>query len=170
MKKKQQTKNQPISVKWLTQSAAIAALYVLLTFLSSAVGLSNGPIQLRLSEALTILPVFMPAAIPGLCAGCLMANILTGCALWDIVLGTLSTLIGALGTYYLRRQKFGKYLPPILINTLILPFVFSYVYAFEGSLIYFGCTVFIGEFLSCGVCGVLLYRTLNRYRKHLPFL
>ena len=62
----------------LTQAAMIAAIYVVLTYFISAFGLANGAIQVRISEALTILPIFTPAAIPGLFVGCLLSNILTG--------------------------------------------------------------------------------------------
>ena len=89
--------------------AAIITLYVVLTYLSNAFGLANGAIQFRLSEALTILPFFTPAAIPGLAIGCFLSNLLTGCVGLDIVLGTLATLLGAVGSYYLRRFKFGSY-------------------------------------------------------------
>lgn len=82
--------------KALAQGAAIAASYVVLTFLANALGLSSGVIQLRFSEALTILPVFTPAAVPGLFAGCLLANILTGCLPLDVIFGSLATLLGAL--------------------------------------------------------------------------
>ena len=84
--------------------AIIAALYVVLTYLASAMGLSSGVIQVRFSEALTILPIFTPAAIHGLFVGCLLSNLLTGCALWDVVFGSLATLLGAIFTYLLRRS------------------------------------------------------------------
>ena len=74
----------------------IAALYVVLTVIANALGLASGAIQVRFSEALTILPVFTPAAIPGLTVGCVLANLITGCAPWDVVFGSLATLIGAL--------------------------------------------------------------------------
>ncbi len=90
-------------IMFLSQAAMIAALYVVLTLLANALGLANYAIQVRFSEALTILPFFTPAAIPGLTIGCLLSNILTGCAPLDILFGTLATLIGALGTYALRR-------------------------------------------------------------------
>ncbi|MBO5487616.1 MAG: QueT transporter family protein, partial [Eubacterium sp.] len=80
----------------LVQAAMIAALYIVLTFIANALGLASQAIQIRFSEALTILPYFTPAAIPGLFVGCLLSNILTGCALPDIIFGSLATLIGAL--------------------------------------------------------------------------
>ncbi len=153
---------------FLTKSAAIAALYVILTLLANAMGLANYSIQVRFSEALTILPVFLPAAIPGLFIGCLLSNILTGCIVWDIILGPIATLLGALGTYFLRKKpKWIATLPPILSNTLIIPFILSYAYQFEGSLPYFIFTVGIGEIISCGILGLILYSGLSKYRKHL---
>ena len=101
-------------IMYLSQAAMIAALYVVLTLLANALGLANYAIQVRFSEALTILPFFTPAAIPGLTIGCLLSNILTGCAPLDILFGTLATLIGALGTYALRRFEWLAPLPPIL--------------------------------------------------------
>lgn len=155
---------------FVTQSAIIAALYVLLTFISGAAGLSSGPIQLRISEALTILPAFTPAAIPGLFIGCLLANILTGCALWDILFGSLVTFIAAVCTYALRQYKLMKYLPPILANTLCLPFILSMVYHFEGSIWYFMLTIFISETLSCGMLGALLFKLIQKNIQRIPFL
>ena len=83
-------KNKKLSLKDLTTAGLIAALYVLLTYLVNLLGLASGVIQIRISEALTILPVFTWAAVPGLFVGCLLANLLTGCALWDIVFGSLA--------------------------------------------------------------------------------
>lgn len=88
----------------LTQGAMIAALYVVLTFIANLAGLASGVIQVRLSEALTILPVFTAAAVPGLAVGCVLANLLTGCAIWDVVFGSLATLIGAVGTRLLHKK------------------------------------------------------------------
>lgn len=151
---------------FLTKAAAIAALYVILTLLANAIGLANYSIQVRFSEALTILPAFTPAAIPGLFIGCLLSNILTGCIVWDIIFGPIATLLGALGTYLLRKKsKWLATIPPILFNTLIIPLVLSYAYQFEGSLPYFILTVCIGEIISCGILGMILYSALSKYRK-----
>lgn len=149
-------------------AAVIAALYVVLTLIANALGLANHAIQIRFSEALTILPLFTPAAIPGLFVGCILSNIMTGGLIWDIIFGSLATLLGALGTYALRdRSKWLAPLPPILANTVIVPFVLAYAYRFEGSVPYFMVTVGIGEIISCGVLGMLLYGTLFKYRKYI---
>lgn len=150
---------------FLIQGAVIAALYVVLTFLSNAFGLASGVIQVRFSEALTILPFFTPAAIGGLFIGCFLSNVLSGCALYDVIFGSLATLIGAFGTYLLRRYKWLAPLPPIAANTLIIPFILSYVYGFSGGIPYFMLTVGIGEVLSCGLLGMLLLFALRPHEK-----
>lgn len=88
----------------LANAGMIAALYVVLTWIANLLGLASGAIQVRLSEALTILPVFSVAAVPGLTVGCVLANLLTGCAAWDVVFGSLATLIGAVGTRLLKDK------------------------------------------------------------------
>lgn len=148
-----------------TQAAMIAALYVVLTLLANALGLANYAIQVRFSEALTILPYFTPAAIPGLFVGCLLSNIITGCAPMDVVFGSLATLAGAIGTYALRKNKWLASLPPIVANIIVVPLVLTYVYKFEGSLIYFGITVGIGEVISCGLLGMILLFAFDKHRR-----
>ena len=91
-------------IRRLCEAALIAAIYVILTYLCAAVGMSSGAIQLRFSEALCILAIFTPAAVPGVALGCFMANLLTGCALWDIVFGTLASLIGMIGCGALKKH------------------------------------------------------------------
>ena len=158
------------SIHLLTQAAMIAALYVVLTFIANAFGLANYAVQVRFSEALTILPLFTPAAIPGLFAGCLISNILTGCALPDIVFGSAATLIGALGTWKLAKlfpdKRFPAPIPPIVANTVIVPFVLRYAYGIRPLWLSF-LTVGAGEIISCGILGLLLACTLNRYRTRL---
>ena len=151
-------------VRFMTQAAMIDAIYVVLTIFISAFNLASGAIQIRISEALTILPAFTPAAIPGLFLGCLISNLITGAMLPDIIFGSLATLLGALGTYFLRKYKWAIPIPPILANVLMIPWILSYVYGFPGSIFYFMLTVGIGEVISCGVLGLLLYNVLCRYR------
>ncbi len=161
-------------VRSITQAAIIAALYVVLTEIAAFLGLANNPIQIRFSEALTILPFFTSAAIPGLFVGCLLANLLTGCAVLDVLFGSIATLLGALGTYFLGRAASQKPwlkwlcpLPPIAANTVIVPFVLRFVYQLDGTIPYFMLTVGIGEVISCGVLGLLLLNVLERYRRQL---
>lgn len=157
-------------VSTIAQAAMIAALYVVLTFTANAFGLANYAVQVRFSEALTILPYFTPAAIPGLFIGCLLSNILTGCILPDIIFGSLATLIGALGTYTLRKWKWCVPITPILANIITVPLVLIYGYGFliDGVSIaycfgYYALTVGAGEIISCAVLGMMLLFTLEKY-------
>ena len=143
----------------------IAALYVVLTYLSNAFGLANGAIQFRLSEALTILPFFTPAAIPGLAIGCFLSNLLTGCAALDIVFGTLATLLGAVGSYYLRRFKFAVTIPPVLANMVIVPWVLQTAYGVTDGFFYLMVTVGIGEIAMCMGLGSLLLVAFGKRAK-----
>lgn len=147
----------------MAHAAMIAAIYVVLTILFRP--FSFGEIQVRIAEALTVLPVFTPAAIPGLFIGCLIGNILGGAILPDIVFGSLATLIGAMLTYVLRKQsRYLAVLPPILSNTLIIPFVLRYAYGVNLPIYWMMLTVGIGEVLSCGVLGIILHSALQKYK------
>ena len=149
--------------KILAQSGLIAALLVVLTMVSTALGLSSGAVQVRFSEALCLLPILTPAAIPGLTIGCLLANVLSGCILWDVVFGSLATLLGALGTYALRRRHPAlAALPPILSNVIIVPLVLAYAYHIDEAIPYMMLTVGAGEVISVGVLGLLFLSALRR--------
>lgn len=161
---------------FIAQAAVIAALYVVLTLLANALGLANYAIQVRFSEALTILPFFTPAAIPGLFIGCIISNIICGCLPLDIIFGSLATLIGAVGTWLIAKALKEKSktiavftcpLPPIIANTIIVPLVLAYVYHLEGSIPFFMLTVGLGEIISCGILGILLCKLLQRYEKYI---
>ena len=143
------------NVTFLTQAAMIAAIYVVLTYVFAP--FSFGEVQIRISEALTILPLFTPAAIPGLFVGCLVGNILGGAILPDIIFGSIATLIGAV---------FGT-LPPIIANIVIVPFVLRYGYGVALPIPFMMLTVGIGEVASCLVLGLVLYTALSRYRNTL---
>lgn len=150
-------------IKLICQGGIIAALYLALTLLANALGLANYAVQVRFSESLTILPYFTPAAVPGLFVGCLLSNILTGCALPDIIFGSLATLIGAAATYMLRnKSKWLAPLPAIVSNAIIVPFVLLYAYGIEPLWFSF-VTVTAGEIISCGVLGMLLLNALRKY-------
>ena len=147
----------------LVFSALIASIYVVLTLLLRPI--SYGPIQFRVSEALCVLPYFTPAAIPGVFIGCLISNLLGGAVLMDIVFGSLATLIGAIGSWLLRRKRWLVSLPPILSNTLIIPWVLKFAYGSEDLVWYMMITIGIGEILAIGVLGQLLISVLAKYRK-----
>ena len=146
----------------LTRAALIAALYVILTFISQMFGLASGVIQIRLSETLTVIPLFYKEAIPGLWIGCIIANILTGCVPWDVVFGSLATLLGAIGTYYIGRKKpiLGPVFP-VISNMVIVPLVLQAVYGVKESFIFLAVTVGIGEVICCGLLGWQLYKALK---------
>lgn len=142
----------------LVQGAAIAAIYVVLVVIFDY--WSFGAIQFRIAEALTILPFFTPAAIPGLFVGCILANLLGSAIPADIIFGSLATLIGALGSYALRKHKWLVPLPPIAANTLIVPFVLKFGYGVEEAIPYMMLTVGLGEVIVCAVIGLVLLHAL----------
>ncbi len=155
------------NVLFLAQAAMIAAIYVVFTVVFAA--FSFGEVQVRIAEALTILPVFTPAAIPGLFIGCLIGNILGGSILPDIIIGSIATLIGAVFTYKLRNQnKYLAPLPPIISNTILVPFILRYGYQVPLPIPFMMLTVGIGEIISCGILGMIVYTALNKY-KHTIF-
>ena len=149
-------------VRDLTLAAMVAALYAVLSYFSNIFGLAYGPIQFRFSEALCVLPIFLPAAIPGLAVGCLLANALTGAVVMDIVLGPVATLAGAVGTWLLRRHPRLAILPPILANVIIVPWVLRYGYGMPDAIWYMMLTVGAGEVISVGILGTALYEALRR--------
>ena len=156
------TKNMNQAVTMITQAAVIAAVYVVLTLIFAPI--SFGPIQFRISEALVVLPFFTPAAIPGLFIGCLLGNIFGGAMAADVVFGSLATLIGACASYGLRGHKWLVCVPPILSNTLIIPWVLRFAYGAEDMIPFLMLTVGIGEVLAVGVLGNLLLFQLDKYK------
>lgn len=145
-------------IRLVSQAGIIAALYVVMTYLSALFGMSSGVIQCRLSEALTVLPYVTFSAVPGLFVGCLVSNVLFGSAVLDVLFGSVATLIGAIVTYLLRKKS--VYLAPvgpIISNTVIVPFVLRYAYGMENSLWFMALTVFIGEVISSAVFGLIFY-------------
>ena len=145
----------------LAIAGMIAALYVALTYVANLAGLASGAIQVRLSEALTILPVFTAAAIPGLTVGCVLANLLTGCAAWDVVFGSLATLIGAVGTRLLKDKPLLAWIPPVISNMAIVPIILIKVYGVPDAWWFLVLTVGAGEVIACGLLGLLLWRALK---------
>ncbi len=147
-------KEKKFNAKFMAQGAIIAALYAALTILFAPI--SYGAVQVRISEAFTILPLFTPAAIPGLFIGCLLANILGGAIVWDIIFGSIATLIGAALGYLLRFNRWLVPIPTIVSNSVIIPFILKYGYAIDmpiGLLIVY---IAIGEIIGCYLLGELL--------------
>ena len=148
--------------KKIAQAAIIAAAYAALTI--AIMPLSYGVMQFRVSEALTILPMFSAAAIPGLFVGCLVANLLSPVGLIDVVIGSLATLIAAVCTYKLRDHKFLTPLPPVIANAFMVGGELYYVYGVKFSLIACILWVGLGEALACYGLGYPLSRILNKHR------
>lgn len=146
----------------LVFGALIAAIYVALTMVFRPI--SFGPVQFRISEALCVLPYFTPAAIPGVFIGCLISNVMGGALLMDVVFGSLATLIGAVGSRMLRMNRYLVSVPPIVSNTLIIPWVLKFAYGSEDMIWYMMVTVGIGEILAIGVLGQILLAALEKYR------
>ena len=116
-----------------------------------------------------ILLIRQPKNTPGIAAGVkagrMVSNILGGCILPDIIFGSLATLIGAIFTWMLRnKSKYLAPLPPIIANVIVVPFVLKYGYMVPLPIPFMMLTVGIGEVISCGVLGLILYTALNRYR------
>lgn len=148
--------------RFLAQAALIAAVYVVLCVAFSPI--SYGEIQVRVAEALVILPYFTPAAVSGLFIGCFISNMLGGSIVLDMVFGSIATLLGAVGTYYLRRNKVLMMLPPVISNTLIVPFVLRFGYGVNLPIPFMMLTVGIGEVIAVCVFGTVLLRVLERYK------
>ena len=150
---------------YLTQAALVGAMYFVLTWLSNFFGMASGAIQLRLSEALCVLPYFMPSATPGLFVGCLLSNLSMGSVIWDTLFGSLATLIGAFVASKLKN-KWLVPLPTVLANTVIVPFVvlFCYTPGVKSFGVYATITagVFAGEVLSAYVLGMMLLLALDK--------
>lgn len=151
-------------VLFITQAAVIAALYVVLTMLANAMGLASGAIQVRFSEALTVLPFFIPAAIPGVTLGCFLSNFIAGGAVLDIVFGTIATLIGVSLAYVLRKFKWLVPLPTVLSNAFIIPWVLQTAYGVEDGYWYLFTTVGAGEVISAYIFGMILLLALEKHK------
>ena len=157
---------------FVVKSAVIAAIYAGLTYFAAILNVAYGGIQFRFSEALTILTVFSPAAIPGLTIGCFLGNITSPYGLVDIVCGTLATLIAAVLSYKTRNIKF-KDLPllsalfPVISNAIIVGLEITLFmpegFAFKAFLI-FAFQVGFGELATCYGLGIPLYKVIKRLK------
>ena len=160
------------NVRFLTQAAMIAALYAVLTYAAAAVNLAYGAVQFRFSEALTVLPVFTPAAIPGLAVGCFLANLGSPLGLVDWIFGTGATLLAAVGTWMARKIQIKGVpvlapLPPVVCNMVLVGAELALFYPAEGmgfwaAYGFNALTVGIGEAAACFILGTLLLRALPR--------
>jgi uncharacterized membrane protein len=150
----------------LTYGAIVGAIYVALTWISGALGLASGAVQLRLGEALCVLPFFIPSTSVGLFVGCIISNLTMANAPLDIIFGSLATLIGA----YLGSKMKNKWLVPIptvVANTVIVPIVILVCYTAKetwslGTYTLTALGVFAGEVLSAYVLGMLLLLAIQK--------
>ena len=150
-------------ILFVCQAGIVAALYTVLTCFVGAFDLASGAIQFRVSEALCVLPAFLPAAVPGLAVGCVISNLVMGSLWQDILFGSLATLIGAFCAYLLRKAPAWLIpAPTVIANGLIVPPVLVYAYHMEGGLPFITLTVTAGEVLSAGVLGTLLCILVRR--------
>ena len=151
-----------MTTKRLIEAAVIAAVYAVLTMVLAPI--SYGMMQVRISEALTVLPFFTPAAVPGLFVGCLVANLLSPYGLPDLVFGSLASLLAAAGSYLLRRRPVLVPLPPVIANGVLVGAMLYYVYEVPVSLPFSMLWVAAGEMLSCYGLGYPLMRCLKKYK------
>ena len=156
--------NRSLLTRRLAQGALIAAIYVVLTFVFAPI--SFGAMQVRIAEILTILPLFTPAAIPGLFIGCLLANILGGAIIWDVIFGSIATLIGAALGYVLRFNRWLVPIPAVVSNSVIVPLVLRYGYGVDMPILLMVLYVAIGEIIGCYILGELLATVLLK-RPHI---
>ncbi len=169
-----------IDLNYITTAALIAAIYAALTYLGNFFGSAYvpvGPIQVRFSEALTVLPIFTPAAIPGLTIGCFIANI-GSFNLLDMVFGTLATLVAAILTYLLRNIKFKNLpilalFPPVIINAVVIGIEIAVFFLPEGfsayGLLISALQVGAGQIIACYGLGLPLYLTLKNRKLEFTF-
>ncbi|MBQ9071295.1 MAG: QueT transporter family protein [Clostridia bacterium] len=160
--KKQKNNN---ATRYIVRGALIAAIYATLSYVSAPLQFLF--FQFRISEALCILPIFIPEAVPGLFIGCIVANYLSGCVVWDILFGSLATLIGAIGARLLsklpKKLMFLSTLPTVFSNAIIVPFVIMYAYGSSDSYMFLFITVLVGELVTATVMGTLLYYQMDKY-------
>jgi len=151
-------KKKPLN--YFVKAAIIAALYAALTLAFAP--LSYNVMQVRFSEALTVLAMYTPAAVPGLTVGCLIANLLGPNGVWDVVLGTLATFIGVTGMYFLRRKKYFSPMINVIVNGLVIGLMLRYLYGVPVSAPLCVFWVALGELISCYVLGIPLMKFLEK--------
>lgn len=152
-------------IKFITTAAIIAAIYATLTIMLAPI--SYHAVQVRISEVLTILPAITPAGVPGLFIGCIVANLFTG-NIFDIIFGSLATLVAAVLTYYLRKNRWLIPLPPVLVNAVVVGIIITYAYENAPKLLWLNMlTVGVGQFIACYIIGLPLYSLLKKNKDRL---
>ncbi len=150
-----------MNTKKIIQAAIIGSVYAVLTIVLAPV--SYGPVQVRVSEAMTVMPAFTPAAVPGLFIGCFVANILGPYGIVDIVCGSFATLAAALVSRRLRDRPFLVPLPPVVFNGIIVGSMLHFAYGVPGLWACMGW-VALGQAVACYALGMPLMKLLDRYR------
>ena len=149
--------------RYATYAAITAALYAAITLATSF--MASGPIQFRVAEAMCVLPAYTTASIPGLFIGCILANLIGGYGVWDVVVGSAATLLAALVTYALRRRsRFLWPLPSVLFNAFMVGAMLTYLSSVGGALWFNVLSVGAGQLLACYLVGIPLTYGLDRTR------
>lgn len=162
------------SPRQMASAAIIAALYAVMSLMSSIFGLTYGPVQCRFSEALTVLPFLLPEAVPGLFIGCLVTNLMSTVGPLDIIIGSMATLLAALWTARMPSRWLAP-LPPVLCNAVLIGAMIAwyeagFTAAFPGLFLWNAVTVGIGEAIACYVLGLLLLAVLLAVLPRIPAL
>ncbi|MBN1776776.1 MAG: QueT transporter family protein [Clostridiales bacterium] len=147
-----------LTIRDLAVAAVTAALYAALTVVFAPI--SYGAVQFRIAEALTLLPVLIPQAIPGLAVGCLVANLIGGYGVWDVVFGTLATIIAALLTYGMRKNIWAAAVPPVVVNGVVIGLLLHFV--LQLPLLPTMATVGAGQLVVVYILGVPLIYALAK--------
>ncbi|WP_350344107.1 QueT transporter family protein [Proteinivorax tanatarense] len=149
------------STKGLAMGGMVAAIYIVLT--APFAQFTMGPIQFRIAEALTVLPIIMPQSIIGLFVGCFLANLLAGAHILDILGGSLITLIAAILTYNFRKSKIA-YTFPIVLNAIFIPLIlyFAFTVPFLPTVL----SIFVSQTIIILGLGIPLVQILKKYSKY----
>lgn len=153
-------KKSKYNLRFWMQAAIIAGIYAVLTIALSPI--SYGPMQVRISEALTVLPFFTPAAVPGLFVGCLVSNIISPYGVVDMICGSAASLIAASCSYALRKHPILVPLPPVLANGIIVGGMLYFAYGVNMSIWVCMGWVALGQLLSCYVLGYPLLKYFEK--------
>ncbi len=155
-----------MKTRGICHAGIIACIYAVLTIMPGLSMLAFGPVQLRISEFMTVLPIFTPWAIPGLTIGCLIANLLGSPMVFDMIFGTAATLLASCATYLLRKKTIPALLMPavfngIIVGTMITMFYTDTAFSVKLLLVNMG-TVALGE---AAVCFILGYPVVKKFKK-----
>lgn len=156
-----------MKTKFITQSAVIAAVYIAATAIFAPISFGHNFFQLRVSEALTVLPIFTPAAVPGLFIGCAVSNIaFGGLGIIDLIFGSLATLISSFLSYLLRRKSpLIALASPVCVNAVVVGTYLNLLISPEINPLINIAWVFVGQLLSCYGLGLPLYKAIDKYGK-----